>query len=189
MLRKIRFPPPQHTHTHTHTLRALSSSTIGSLSKRRNRKPIARNSLIHSLTVGVAARLLLYIRHKSSALLSPTFACPVAILGCARCSRPYSRALSLAERTNEAKGSITTSAGPLLLSFRNVRRINVCRNGCRSRRLYAGSLVGISSVLIQDETFQHRWSLHALPGVNIQGDSFGTRPKKMRISQRLFIRF
>ena len=23
----------------------------------------------------------------------------------------------------------------------------------------------------------------------IQGDSFGTRPKKMRISQRLFIRF
>ena len=24
---------------------------------------------------------------------------------------------------------------------------------------------------------------------NIQGDSFGTRPKKMRISQRLFIRF
>ena len=24
---------------------------------------------------------------------------------------------------------------------------------------------------------------------NIQGDSFGTKPKKMRISQRLFIRF
>ena len=27
------------------------------------------------------------------------------------------------------------------------------------------------------------------PVVNIQCDSFGTRPKKMRISQRLFIRF
>jgi hypothetical protein len=30
------------------------------------------------------------------------------------------------------------------------------------------------------------------PGVDeriIQGDSFGTRPKKMRISQRLFVRF
>jgi hypothetical protein len=25
--------------------------------------------------------------------------------------------------------------------------------------------------------------------INIQSDSFGTRPKKMRISQRLFIRF
>ena len=33
------------------------------------------------------------------------------------------------------------------------------------------------------------WSLFCWLNWEIQGDSFGTRPKKMRISQRLFIRF
>ena len=33
------------------------------------------------------------------------------------------------------------------------------------------------------------FSVGVFPLIHVQGDSFGTRPKKMRISQRLFIRF
>ena len=38
-------------------------------------------------------------------------------------------------------------------------------------------------------SYRARISEYFESGENIQGDSFGTRPKKMRISQRLFIRF
>jgi hypothetical protein len=75
---------------------------IGSLPKRLSKKPIARNSLIHSVTVGVAARLLLYNRHKSSALLSATFTCSVAILGCDDAAA-HLRAVGIAARARRSK--------------------------------------------------------------------------------------
>ena len=39
----------------------------------------------------------------------------------------------------------------------------------------------------QNEAYTIKMELYKMK--NIQCDSFGTRPKKMRISQRLFIRF
>ena len=64
----------------------------------------------------------------------------------------------------------------------------------RQNPLFGNKIFSIMSVTINQSIRRHvpedlNLHQHNCQNLSVQGDSFGTRPKKMRISQRLFITF